>query len=109
MVKISVWKDRPNRTRVMVLYGDGRHEDARRYYYKQYFPDEDIKGLRILQLDMNPFNFDKENLVAITPQVMNCLLNNRLLSDNVELNKLAIETIKVELQNKKIRRKIKND
>lgn len=97
MMKLSVWKDRPGRTRVMALLGNGKHEDARRYYYKQYYPNEDIKGYRIVQLDMNPFNFAKNNLVKITPRAMNCLLNNHLLTNNVELNKVAIQTIELEL------------
>lgn len=96
-MRISVWKDRPGRTRVMAILGNGKHEDARRYYYKQYHPDEDITGYRILQLDMNPFNFKEENLVKVTPRIMNCLLNNKMLSDNVELNKMAIETLKLEM------------
>ena len=49
-MKLSVWKDRPGRTRIMAILGNGKHEDARRYYYKQYHPKEDIKGFRILQL-----------------------------------------------------------
>lgn len=81
----------------MVLLGNGKHEEARRYYYKKYYPNEDIKGLRVLQLDMNPFNFEKDNLVAIKPKIMNCLLNNHLLSNNPELNKLAIKTLELEL------------
>lgn len=97
MMRLSVWKDRPGRTRVMALLGGGKHEDARRYYYKQYYPNEDIKGYRIVQLDMNPFNFAKNNLVKVTPRVMNCLLNNHLLTNNVELNKVAIQTIELEL------------
>lgn len=96
-MKISVWKDRPNRTRVMALLGNGKHMDARRYYYQLYYPNEDIKGYRILQLDMNPFNFDKDNLVKVTPQVMNRLLNNKLLSDDIELNKKAIKYIELEI------------
>ena len=96
-MKISVWKDRPNRTRVIALFGHGKHVEARRYYYQQYYPDEDIKGYRIVQLDMNPFNFDKDNLVKVTPQTMNRLLNNKLLSDNAELNKKAIKYVELEI------------
>ena len=94
-MKLTVWKDRPNRTRVIALY-NGKHEDARRYFYRQYHPDEDIKGYRILQLDMNPWNFDENNLVKVTPRIMNCLLNNNLLSNNVELNRMAIQTLELE-------------
>lgn len=96
MIKLTVWKDRPNRTRIMALLGNGEHMEARRYYYLKYHPNEDIKGYRILQLDMNPWNFDEDNLVKVTPRIMNCLLNNHLLSDNKELNLLAIQTLELE-------------
>ena len=105
-MKLSVWKDRPGRTRIMAILGNGKHEDARRYYYKQYHPKEDIKGFRILQLDMNPWNFEEDNLVKVTPKLMNCLLNNHLLSDNAEMNKLAIETLKLEFAIKESKKKV---
>lgn len=95
-MKLSQWRDRPGRVRIMALFGNGKHMDARRYYYLKYYPNEDIKGFRILQLDMNPWNFKKSNLVKVTPTIMNCLLNNRLLSNNPKLNKLAIQTLELE-------------
>ena len=95
-MRLTIWKDRPGRVRIMALLGGGKHEDARRYYYKQYHPNEDIKGLRIVQLDMNPYNFKKRNLVAVTPRTMNCLLNNHMLSNDPKLNKLAIQTLEFE-------------
>lgn len=104
-MRLSVWKDRPGRTRIMALFGDGRHIDARRYYYSQYYPEEDINGYRILQLDMNPWNFKKSNLVKVSPTIMNCLLNNHLLSENPELNKLAIQTLELEQLAKKSSKK----
>jgi hypothetical protein len=96
-MRLTVWKDRPGRIRVMALLDNGKHEEARRYYYKKYHPKEDIKGLRILQLDMDPYNFKKRNLVAITPRIMNCLLNNHLLSNDPKLNKLAIKTLELDM------------
>ena len=96
-MRLTVWKDRPGRTRVMAILDNGKHEEARRYYYKKYHPKEDIKGLRILQLDMNPYNFEKRNLVALTPRIMNCLLNNHLLSNDPKLNKLAIKTLELDM------------
>lgn len=105
-MQLSVWKDRPNRVRIIALH-DGKHEDARRYYYKQYHPTEDIKGYRILQLDMNPWNFDEDNLVKITPRIMNCLLNNHLLSNNPELNKMAIQTLELEFITKVVNKQLK--
>lgn len=103
-MRLSVWKDRPGRTRIIALH-DGIHEDARRYFYKQYHPNEDIKGYRILQLDMNPWNFDEDNLVKITPRIMNCLLNNQLLSNNPALNKIAIQTLLLEEVCKKLKQR----
>lgn len=99
-MKLSVWKDRPGRTRIIALLGNGEHMDARRYYYLKYHPNEDIKGYRILQLDMNPWNFKKSNLVKVSPKIMNCLLNNHLLSNNPKLNKLAIQTLELEFLTK---------
>ena len=96
-MRLTVWKDRPGRTRIMAILENGKHEEARRYYYKKYFPKQDIKGLRILQLDMNPYNFKKSILIAITPRIMNCLLNNHLLSNDPKMNKLAIKALEVEL------------
>ncbi len=105
-MRLSVWKDRPGRTRVMALLGNGEHMDARRYYYKLYHPDEDITNMRILQLDMNPFNFNEDNLVALTVSQMNRLLNNHLLSSNPLLNLQAIEVLKFEDELKKAKRKL---
>jgi hypothetical protein len=105
-MRLSVWKDRPGRTRVMALLGNGEHMDARRYYYKLYHPDEDIHNMRILQLDMNPFNFNEDNLVALTVSQMNRLLNNHLLSTNPCLNLQAIQVLKFEDELKKAKDKI---
>jgi len=44
-MKISIWKDRPGRTRVIALLGNGEHMDARRYYYTLYHPNEDIRDI----------------------------------------------------------------
>lgn len=83
-----VWKDRPGRVRIMECTTTGMQE-ARRVNYLKYHPHEDLKGYRILQLDMNPWNFNEDNLVKVTVKEMNLLLNNRLLSksDNYEINK----------------------
>ena len=60
-MKISVWKDRPGRTRVMAILGNGKHEDARRYYYKLYHPNEDIKNMNKL-IEMLDDNDDVQNV-----------------------------------------------
>ena len=54
---------------------------------------------------MNPWNFKKSNLVKVSPTIMNCLLNNHLLSENPELNKLAIQTLELEQLAKKSSKK----
>lgn len=93
---LTVWKDRPGRIRIMALLGNGKHEDARRYFYKKYHPHDDISTKRILQLDMDPYNFHPKNLVAISPRTMNCLLNNHLLSTSSKHNLLAIKALELE-------------
>ena len=105
-MKLSVWKDRPGRTRIMALLGNGKHLEARRYYYMQYHPEENIKGYRILQLDMNPWNFEEANLVKVTPKIMNCMLNNHLLSDDPQMNKMALATLMLEQMAKQAKDKI---
>jgi hypothetical protein len=90
----------------MALLGNGEHMDARRYYYKLYHPDEDITNMRILQLDMNPFNFNEDNLVALTVSQMNRLLNNHLLSSNPLLNLQAIDVLRFEDELKAAKKKI---
>ena len=105
-MKLSVWKDRPGRTRIVALLGNGEHMEARRYYYMQYHPEENIKGYRILQLDMNPWNFEETNLVKVTPKIMNCMLNNHLLSDDPQRNKMALATLMLEQMAKQAKDKI---
>ena len=95
-MRLTVWKDRPGRTRIMAILDNGKHVEARRYYYSQHYPNDNIEGFRILQLDMDPWNFEKSNLVKVTPRTMNCILNNHLLSNNPELNKIAIQALELE-------------
>lgn len=109
--EISVWKDRPGRTRVVIKTKKGV-EEARRYYYSKKHKDYDIEGYRILQLDMNPFNFNKTNLVKITPLEMNLLLNNNLLAKtddykfNKRSNKIALGIVKNMIITNNLRKEI---
>lgn len=92
---IYTWKDRPGRIRVMI-YTENGVEEAARYFYKKYHPDENIDEYRIVHLSMNMFNFAKNDLVKLTPRHFNLVMNNRLLVDsdnyleNQRLNKMAI-------------------
>lgn len=90
--------ERKGRERVMVITEKGCM-DARRAYYLKYHPRAKLDGYAILHLDMNPYNFDKNNLVKVTIQERNLLLNTHLLSKDVKLNKLAIKTIRQKLKN----------
>ena len=92
---ISKDKNRPKIPMVRVenpeYYGRNKKNiDARLYYYKQYHPNEDTKGYVILHLDNDNTNFDKKNLVKVKQRVWNLLLNQKLWSNNKELNKLSI-------------------
>ena len=107
---IVEWEDKtkPNVKRVMIKTEKGM-EVARRYYYKLYNPNEDIKGYRIMHLDMNKFNFDKDNLIKVSATEFNCLLNNKLLSNNPNHNRLALLTIRNEISVKKLNKIVKED
>lgn len=108
-----VWKDRPGRTRVMEYTINGM-EEARRVNYLKYHPEEEIKNYRILQLDMDPFNFDEDNLVKVTVKEMNLLNNNNILAktENYEFNKKqnikALTVIRNELLIKQLKEEIEN-
>ena len=75
-------------------------QEARRYFYSKKYHDNNLDGFRILQLDMNPFNFNKTNLIKVSVLEMNLLLNNNLLSKtddykkNKKLNKISLQIIK---------------
>lgn len=111
---LVVWKDRPNRVRVMEYTKYGMDE-ARRVEYSKKYKDYDLKNYRILQLDMNPFNFRKDNLVKLSVLEMNSLLTNKLLSKtndykyNKKHNKNAILIIKNMILEKKIKEVIENE
>lgn len=105
--EMVVWKDRPGRIRVMECTKYGMQE-ARRVEYTKKYKDKELDGYRILQLDMNPFNFRKDNLVKVTVLEMNLLLNNNLLAKtddfkfNKKSNKMALQVIRNNIQTKKI-------
>lgn len=91
--------NRPNGIRV-VEYTRYGVEDARRVEYIKKYKDKDLEGYRILQLDMNPFNFRKDNLVKVSVLEMNLLLNNNLLAKtddykfNKKINKQSLAIVK---------------
>lgn len=100
-----VWKDRPGRIRVMEKTKHG-FDEARRVEYIKKYKDNDLKGYRILQLDMNPWNFRKDNLIKVTVLEMNLLLNNNLLAKtddykyNKKHNKMALIIVKNDISRK---------
>lgn len=79
--------------------------DARLYFYKMYHPNEKTKGFVILHLDANISNFDEENLVKVTQRTWLLIQNQRMWTNNIELNKIAINICKLQDLNKKIRNK----
>lgn len=67
-----------------------KHIDARLYYYKKYHPQEDTKGYVILHLDNDNTNFSEDNLVKVKQRVWNLLLNQRLWTNNKQINQTSI-------------------
>ena len=68
-------------------------EDATIVLARAFFPDEDLKGKKIFFLDGNKHNLDPNNLCIVPSTIFNQLLNNHLLSDDPELNKLAVKSL----------------
>ena len=92
---ISKGRNRPKIPMVHVdnpqYYGRvNKQIDARLYYYKLYHPEEETKGYVILHLDNDNTNFKEENLVKVKQRVWNLLLNQKLWTNNKDLNKTAI-------------------
>lgn len=79
--------------------------DARLYFYKMYHPNEETKGYVILHLDADISNFAKENLVKVNQRTWLLIQNQKLWTDNIELNKIAINFCKLQDLNKTIRNK----
>lgn len=87
-------------------YGRKKNQiDARLYFYKNYHPNEDTKGYVILHLDNDRSNFSKENLVKVKQRVWLLIQNQNLWSDNIEMNKLAINVASLQDASKTIRNK----
>lgn len=92
---ISKGRDRPKIPMVRVdnpqYYGRvNKQIDARLYYYKNYHPKEDTKGYVILHLDNDNTNFNEDNLVKVKQRVWNLILNQKLWTNNKEINKTSI-------------------
>ena len=83
-------------------------------YIKRH-KDRDLDGYRILQLDMNPFNFRKDNLVKVTVLEMNLLLNNNLLAKtqdhkfNKRSNKLALQVIRNNIKSQELNKMLQKE
>lgn len=89
----SVWKDRIGRVRTKIKVEQPNiWEDKEVYLYKKYNKDSNLKGYVIIHLDNNPYNFDKDNLIKIKKEIFLLMLNNRMLFDDRELNKVSILT-----------------
>lgn len=108
-----VWKDRPGRVRIMEITKHG-FEEARRVQYMKKYKDKDLDGCRILQLDMNPWNFRKDNLIKVSVLEMNLLLNNNLLAKtsdykfNKKTNKIALTIVRNNIMQKQIDKILEN-
>lgn len=87
----TIWKDRKGRTRVKVKVEEGkRFVDKRIVVWKQYHPEDDLKGFCIIHLDNDPLNFDINNLAKVKKEIFLLMLNNKIYFNIPELNKTSI-------------------
>ena len=78
---------------------------ARLYYYKKYHPEENTKGCVIVHLDNDKSNFAEDNLIKISQRAWLLIQNQKLWTDNKEINKTAILITTSQDKNKLLRGK----
>lgn len=87
------------RKRKVMAHTDQGMVSARRAYYSLYHPDWDMKG-KIIHLDNDDLNFQKDNLVLLSEREANTLVhfnNNNIVNNNPELQSQVISQIRASI------------
>jgi hypothetical protein len=97
----------PNRKRKVMIKTPHGIFSARRYMYKVYHPEWDMKG-KIIHLDNDDLNFHPDNLICVTDRVANNLVhfNNHYISPSPTLTRDVIKLIEAQIKFKEV---TKND
>lgn len=73
--------------------------------YEEYYGEKVVKGDKVLFLDGNRQNFNPKNLFKVSNDEQVCLARSKLLCDDMELNKAAINLAKLVVSTKKCKNK----
>lgn len=73
--------------------------------YEDYYGEKLIKGDKVIFLDGNKQNFNPKNLAKVSNSEQVCLARSKLLCDDMELNKAAINLAKLVVSTKKYKNK----
>lgn len=87
------------RKRKVMAHTDQGIVSARRAYYSMYHPDWDMKG-KVIHLDQDDLNFNKDNLVLLTTREANTLVhfnNQNIVLNNPELQSQVISQIRASI------------
>lgn len=101
--RVIIHQNGKQRKRKVMAYTDQGVFSARRAYYSLYHPDWDFKG-KIIHLDNDDLNFQRDNLVLLTEREANTLVhfnNHNIVHNNPELQSQVIQSIRasIALQN----------
>lgn len=110
-VRLVIHQNGPHRKRKVMMQTEDGIFSARRYYYALYHPDWDRKG-KIIHLDQDDLNFDKDNLVLLTQREANTLVhfnNNNIVHNNPELQSQVIQSIRASIALDELRKEVNTD
>ena len=96
---LVIHKNGPNRKRKVMMQTEDGTFSARRYYYALYHPDWDRKG-KIIHLDNDDLNFQKDNLILLSEREANTLVhfnNHNIVHNNPELQSKVIQSIRASI------------
>lgn len=84
---------------------------ARRYMYKLYHKDWDMKG-KVIHLNQDDLDFSPDNLVLLTEREANTLVhfnNNNIVHNNPELQSQVIQMIRASIALDELREEVNNN
>lgn len=96
---ITIHQNGKGRKRKVMAYTDQGVFSARRAYYSLYHKDWDFKG-KIIHLDNDDLNFNKDNLILLSEREANTLVhfnNHNIVHNNPELQSQVIQGIRASI------------
>lgn len=108
---VTIHQNGPHRKRKVMAHTDQGMVSARRAYYSMYHPDWDLKG-KVIHLDQDDLNFDKDNLVLLSDREANTLVhfnNQNIVLNNPELQSQVISQIRASIALQELDKEVTNN